>query len=98
MAASPAAVPNVQHVVEGEPRASDVASMRSAETLHGDSVRLAEGQPARPASDRARRLLSKPQLRPPGPQHRLLLVLHLEYAIERQVVHLLGEAAEQAQV
>ena len=28
------------HVVEGEARASDVASMRSAETLNGDSVRL----------------------------------------------------------
>ena len=28
------------HVVEGEARARDVASMRSAETLNGDSVRL----------------------------------------------------------
>jgi uncharacterized surface protein with fasciclin (FAS1) repeats len=28
------------HVVEGEARASDVASMRSAETLNGESVRL----------------------------------------------------------
>jgi uncharacterized surface protein with fasciclin (FAS1) repeats len=28
------------HVVDGEARASDVASMRSAETLNGDSVRL----------------------------------------------------------
>jgi uncharacterized surface protein with fasciclin (FAS1) repeats len=28
------------HVVEGEARASDVASMRSAETLNGDAVRL----------------------------------------------------------
>jgi uncharacterized surface protein with fasciclin (FAS1) repeats len=30
----------LHHVVEGEARASDVASMRSAETLNGDSVRL----------------------------------------------------------
>jgi uncharacterized surface protein with fasciclin (FAS1) repeats len=41
------------HVVEGEARASDVASMSSAETLNGDSVRLrASGDTVR--VDRAR--------------------------------------------
>ena len=36
------------HVVEGEARASDVASMSSAETLNGDSVRLrANGETVR---------------------------------------------------